>query len=186
MKKEEKSKKKRISSYLTGFLGILSDKKVDPKLLKLSDKILSAAKKKKKVLLLGNGASAAIASHLASDLTKEAGIKALTVNNTSLITALSNDWGYETWMKSALQFYADKGDIIILISSSGQSKNIVKAAKYAKKRGIFLATLTGFSKNNPAGEIADINLWVNSSCYNTIECTHMIWLTAIVENLREK
>src|SRR5688500_16986268 len=77
----------------------------------------------RKVLLAGNGASAAIASHVAVDLTRTAGIRALTFNEPDLITCLGNDHGYEHWVTKAIELYGDSGDVVVLISSSGQSPN---------------------------------------------------------------
>ena len=73
----------------------------------------------KKIILVGNGGSAAMASHVAVDFTKAARIRAVNFNESDLLTCLSNDYGYERWVEMALEFYADPGDLVILISSSG-------------------------------------------------------------------
>ena len=99
---------------------------------------------KNKILLLGNGGSAAMASHVSVDLTKQCGIRAINFNEADLITCFGNDYGYENWMKEAIKKYYDKGDLIILISSSGNSKNHVVAGNYCKKNKISLITFTGF------------------------------------------
>ena len=100
------------------------------------------ASKVAKVLLGGNGASAAIASHAAVDLTKQAGVRSLTLFDPPLITAFSNDYGYERWLQKALGFYMDSQDVIILISSSGKSKNIVNAGNFVKEKGNKLITFS--------------------------------------------
>ena len=82
---------------------------------------------------MGNGASAAISSHIANDLTKATKTKAFTFHDPSLITCFGNDFGYENWMKEALNHFSEEGDLIILISSSGTSKNIVEASNFCKK-----------------------------------------------------
>ena len=79
-----------------------------------------------------------------------------------------------------------KDDVIILISSSGKSKNIINAAKYAKKNNIYLVTLTGFKKNNPVSKLGNQNLWINSTEYNVIEMVHHIWLLSIVDLIQTK
>lgn len=135
----------------------------------------------KKIIVVGNGGSAAMASHVAVDLTKAAGCRAITFNEADLLTCFANDYGYENWVEKALNFYADKGDVVILISSSGTSKNIVNGANWAKQNGLSVVTLSGFNSDNPLKKIGDINLWVDSKGYNIIEMAHHIWLVAIVD-----
>ena len=134
-----------------------------------------------KVIIVGNGGSAAMASHVAVDLTKAAEVRAINFNEADLITCFANDYGYENWVTEALAAYADPNDLVILISSSGQSKNIVNAAKKTKLAGMNLITLSGFSESNPLRKIGDINFWLDSDNYNFVEMTHHIWLLAIVD-----
>jgi len=138
-------------------------------------------RKKKKVILVGNGGSAAMASHVSVDLTKICKIRAINFNEADLLTCFANDYGYENWVQKALSFYADKGDLLICISSSGQSKNIINGAKFAKKIGCKVVTLTGFDKKNKVRKIGHVNLWLNSKNYNLVEMTHHIWLLSIVD-----
>jgi D-sedoheptulose 7-phosphate isomerase len=155
---------------------------VDNDLLVKSAELFKNVKKTgKKIIVVGNGGSAAMASHVAVDLTKAAGCRAITFNEADLLTCFANDYGYENWVEKALYFYADKGDVVILISSSGTSKNIVNGAKWAKQNGLSVVTLSGFNSDNPLKEIGDINLWVESKGYNIIEMAHHIWLVAIVD-----
>lgn len=130
---------------------------------------------------MGNGGSAAIASHVTVDLTKMCKIRAINFNEADLLTCFSNDYGYENWVKKALSSYADKGDLLICISSSGESKNIINGANFAKKIGCKVITLTGFDGKNKVRKIGNINLWLNSKNYNIIEMTHHIWLLSIVD-----
>jgi D-sedoheptulose 7-phosphate isomerase len=132
-------------------------------------------------LLAGNGASAAIVSHAATDFTKQAGVRSQCFTDSSLITAFANDYGYENWVAKAIEFYFIEGDAVILISSSGRSKNIVNAAKLAKEKGLKVITFTGFESNNPLKLLGDVNFWLDSKAYNVIECTHMIWITTVVD-----
>ena len=145
---------------------------------------ISSLNKKNKIILIGNGGSASISSHVAVDITKILKKRAITFNEPNLITCFANDYGYERWAEKALEAYAIKDDIIILISSSGKSKNIINAAKYAKKNKIYLATFTGFKKNNPVSKIGNENLWVDSSEYNVIEMVHHIWLLSLVDLIK--
>ena len=115
------------------------------------------------MLIFGNGGSAAIASHVSVDLTKNAGVEAMNYNESDLITCFANDFGYEHWIDKAVNYYAKKNDILILISVSGSSPNVVNAAKNAKKNGIkHVITLTGKDKNNPLKKIGDTNIFINS------------------------
>jgi D-sedoheptulose 7-phosphate isomerase len=136
-----------------------------------------------KLMLAGNGASASIASHLATDFAKQGKVRAMAFNDANLITALGNDCSYENWIAQAVEIYADPQDILVLISSSGKSPNVVKAAHEAKARGLYVAAFTGFASDNPLGAAADINFWVESRSYNIVECTHMILLAGTVDLL---
>ena len=86
------------------------------------------------------------------------------------------------WIEKAIEFYSDQDDILILISSSGSSQNMVNAAKYAKKNKIkTIITLTGNKKDNPLKQLGDINFWVDSSAYNHVENIHQIILLSLVD-----
>ncbi len=139
----------------------------------------------KKIIVVGNGGSAAMASHVAVDFTKAAGIRAINFNEADLITCFANDYGYEYWVAKALEAYADLGDLAILISSSGKSLNIVKGAEKAKNIGVSVITVSGFLPGNPLRKLGDLNLWADSSDYNIVEMTHHVWLVAIVDFLIE-
>jgi len=143
-------------------------------------------KRKKKVIIFGNGGSAAIANHFSIDLTKTSKIRCVNFNESSLLTCFSNDYGYENWVKKTIEFHGDKGDLIILISSSGESKNMINACKYALKKKYFpIVTLTGFKKNNSLNKIGHINFWVKSKLYNHIENTHQFLLLSLVDSLKQ-
>ena len=143
-------------------------------------------KKKKKVLIFGNGGSAAIASHFTIDLLKNTKIRCINLNEASIITCLSNDYGYENWVKKSIEYHADKGDVIIIISSSGESKNMINACKFSKKNKISLITLTGFKEGNTISKYGKVNFWVNSKIYNHIENTHQFLLLAVIDSLSKK
>jgi len=143
----------------------------------------STRERGRKILLAGNGASAAIASHVAVDLTKAAGIRAVTFNDVDLITCFANDHGYEQWIAKAIECYGDAGDVAVLISSSGASANVVNAARHARTRGLGVVTLSGFDPDNPLRTLGDLNLWVNSRSYNIVETTHQSWLLAALDNI---
>lgn len=145
--------------------------------------VVDAQSKGGKVILAGNGGSAAIASHVSVDLTKNAGVRAINFNEANLITCFANDYGYKNWTEKAIELYADPGDLAILISSSGTSKNIINGGLKAKNMGLKVITFSGFNADNPLQQLGNINLWVDSRAYNIIELTHSIWLLAIVDQI---
>jgi D-sedoheptulose 7-phosphate isomerase len=152
------------------------------KLIKVSN-LIKKVSKKNKIILVGNGGSASMASHVAVDITKVLKIRAINFNEPNLLTCFSNDYGYENWVSEALKAYALKGDLIILISSSGQSKNLTNGAKMARKMGLKLVTLSGFKSSNPLRKIGHINLWTDTKIYNMVEMIHHIWLLSLVDFL---
>ncbi len=154
---------------------------------KVKKHIKITKKRGKKVIIFGNGGSAAIANHFSVDLTKISKIRCVNFNESSLLTCFSNDYGYENWVKKTLEFHADAGDLIILISSKGESKNMINACKYLRKKRFFpVITLTGFKKNNSLSKIGHINFWVNSKIYNHVENTHQLLLLSLVDATKKK
>ena len=155
---------------------------IKKKLINLKKIFIITKKNKKKILIFGNGGSAAIASHFSIDLTKNAKIRCTNYNESDLITCFSNDYGYERWVEMAIRYYGNKGDVLIVISSSGKSKNIINGCIAAKKKKFLkIITLTGHSMNNPVKKLGDINLWINSKAYNYIENIHQFWLLSLVD-----
>ena len=152
---------------------------------KAASMVWTAHQSGKKIIVVGNGGSAAMASHVAVDFTKAAGIRAINFNEADLITCFANDYGYEYWVAKALEAYADPGDLAILISSSGKSSNILNGAGKAKKMGMSVITVSGFLSDNPLRKLGEVNLWVSSSEYNIVEMTHHVWLVAIIDYLIE-
>ena len=172
-----------IKSYLEDFSDLLkpNDELIE-KLIRVRNLLLEVRKNNKKVLIFGNGGSAAIASHFSVDLTKNARLRCVNFNEADLITCFANDYGFEHWVEKAIDFYGDDGDLLILISSSGQSENMlngVKAARNANFKSV--VTLSGFAKDNPLSQLGDINLWLDSRAYNFVESVHQIWLLTIVD-----
>ena len=154
------------------------------KLERVKNYLKNLKKSKKKVLIFGNGGSAAIASHFTIDLLKNAKIKCVNFNEASTITCLSNDFGYENWVKKSIEYNSDSNDMVIIISSSGESKNMINACKYSLKKKIHpLITFTGFKKDNTVSKLGNINFWVNSKKYNHIENTHQFLLLSLVDSL---
>ncbi|MEW6087940.1 MAG: SIS domain-containing protein [bacterium] len=149
----------------------------------VSKTILKRAKQGNKIIIIGNGGSASIASHMATDFLKNIKIPALAFTDASLLTCLSNDLGYENVFSAPIGILADKGDVLFAISSSGKSKNILNAVSMARKKGCFIAGLSGFSPDNPLREMGDINFYLPSSSYGDVEVTHMAICHAVIDIL---
>ena len=128
----------------------------------------------KKILVIGNGGSAAIASHIQNDLCKATGIRSMVLTETSLLTALTNDDGYETAYQQQVQLWAEPGDMLIAISSSGQSENILRACAVAQNHGVFILTMSGFSPTNTLRQLGDLNFYIDSDSYGMVELSHSI------------
>ncbi len=134
-----------------------------------------------RILLVGNGGSAAIASHLAIDLTKNAGVPAVCFNDASAITCLANDYGYEHWMAHAVRLYGRSGDSLVAISSSGRSANVLNAVAQARKDGMQVVTLSGMKPDNPLRKNGQVNFWVDSQAYNIVETAHQFFLMSVAD-----
>lgn len=140
-----------------------------------------------KIIIVGNGGSAAIASHFSVDLTKSAGIRCVNFNEAGLITCLANDYGHDHWIEKAVEFYGDEGNVLIAVSSSGQSENILDGCKAARKSKFSsVITFSGFRSDNSLRKMGDVNLWVDSKTYNFVESIHQLWLVAIVDLINSK
>jgi len=172
-----------LADYFDRYRNLLFDRDAIDKMIAMRDVLRAASEAGGKIIFAGNGASAAIASHCAVDFTKQGGLRSVTFNESDLITCLANDYGYESWIEKALEYWADPGDVLVLISSSGRSPNVVNAARHWKGVGNALVTLTGFEPDNPLAAAGDINFWVNSRAYNVIECVHQVWLMAVCDLL---
>ena len=177
------SDKDFVKKYLKDFSSLITPTdEIIEKISLIKKTLLDVKKNNSKVMIFGNGGSAAIASHVSVDLTKNAGIRSVNYNEADLITCFSNDYGYERWIEKAIEFYGEGKDILILVSSSGKSLNMINACKAAKKKNILkIITLTGHEKNNPLSKLGDINLWIESKAYNFIENTHQLWLLTVCD-----
>ena len=143
------NEKEFIKDYIQLYKDSLINNDVSDKLIYLKDQLLKIKKNNRKVIIAGNGGSAAIASHVCVDFTKQGGIRSVNFNEADLITCFANDFGYENWLEKSLEFYADKKDLVILISSSGKSQNIINALEIGKL-GVMLAQLSyyKYSRDN--------------------------------------
>jgi D-sedoheptulose 7-phosphate isomerase len=134
-----------------------------------------------KVLLIGNGGSAAIVSHVQNDLCKVVGVRALVFNEAPLLTAVANDHGYHQVFHKPVDLWADERDLLIAVSSSGESENIVKAAARAKDKGCRVVTFTGFAPGNRLRQIGDVNIYVPDSAYGYVENAHQLIAHCVID-----
>ena len=173
--------KKFLDDYWQRYQKLLLNSRNDEDLIKMRDEIHKTFHSRGKLIFVGNGASASLCSHAATDFTKQAKIPSIAFNDHNLITALSNDYGYENWVKKAIEYYSNENDMLIFISVSGESKNLINGIKFANNNNLKTASLTGSDKNNTLKKNSDLSLWVDSKAYNIVESIHTIWITLIID-----
>lgn len=140
---------------------------------------------KKTMYFIGNGASAMMAGHMAADASKNGGFRSLAFNDAALMTAVSNDICYEQCFSFPLMRFADPGDVLTAISSSGNSPNVVAAIEQARGMGLGVITLTGLKADNKARTLGDLNFYIPASTYGLVEASHQAllhgWLDLYME-----
>jgi len=140
------------------------------------------------IFLIGNGASASMASHVATDLSKNANIKSIVFTDLSLITATANDISFEDVFAEPLRNFSKSGDMVVAISSSGRSKNILKAVKTAKEGGVYVVTLSAMTHENPLRNMGGMNFYVPAQTYGMAETCHAAilhhWIDRILNKIK--
>lgn len=170
---------------------ILNDEKFINTIQVIADVIVDAYSKGKKVLTAGNGGSAGDAQHIAGELVSRfffdrPGLSAFALStDTSILTAIGNDYGYELSFSRQIQANANKGDVFIGISTSGNSKNIIKAIEEAKKKGVITVGLVG-ERPCEMDKICDYILKVPSTSTPTIQESHIMIGHIICATVEEK
>jgi D-sedoheptulose 7-phosphate isomerase len=139
-----------------------------------------------KIIVIGNGGSAAIASHVQNDLCKAVGVKAMVLTETSLFTALINDHSYAEAYEKQVQMWAAADDLLLAISSSGKSENILRAAHAAAERHCTVITFSGFKPENPLRKMGTLNFYVPSSHYGFVELSHTSQLHFLTDSAAEQ
>ena len=136
---------------------------------------------KGRIFFLGNGASSAFANHMALDFSKNGGILSRSLSDSAFLTALSNDYSFESAMVEYLKI-EDIGseDLVITISSSGNSPNIVNVLKFCKENAIPTIALSGLKEGNHSVNLADYSIYVPMKTYGIVECIHQIFLHLIL------
>jgi len=134
---------------------------------------------------VGNGASAMMSSHMAADASKNGGFRSQAFNDTALMTAVSNDIAYEECFASPLRRFADRGDILVTISSSGDSPNIIRSIEAGRELGLYIITLTGMKPGNRSRRMGDLNFYIPAVTYGQVEVSHQailhFWLDRFIE-----
>ena len=172
---------KFLNNYWATYKRILFESRDDETIVQIKKIFKKVSKDGGKIIFVGNGASASLSSHAATDFTKQAKIEAIAFNDHNLITALSNDYGYEFWVSKAIELYSANDDMLIFISVSGESKNLINGIDFANKNNLKTASLTGSKENNKLRSKSDTSLWVDSKAYNIVESIHTIWITLIID-----
>lgn len=137
-----------------------------------------------RLYLAGNGGSAGVASHAVTDFLNVGKLRAMTLHEPSLMTCMSNDYGYEVAFARILATLASADDMLIAISSSGQSANIRNACAEMRKLGGKTITLSGFKRDNPLRSLGDVNIWLDSTDYGMVEIGHQFVLHNIADRIR--
>jgi D-sedoheptulose 7-phosphate isomerase len=140
-------------------------------------------KKSKRIFFIGNGGSNSICSHMMEDYAKIANYPTFAFSDAALITCFANDYGFENAMAEWLKIHFTEGDLLVAISSSGNSANINNAVNFVNGINQNIITLSGFEKNNQLVGKGLINFWLDSSSYGIVECYHQTILHIILDEL---
>lgn len=147
------------------------------------DQLRATAPSGRNVFVIGNGGSASVASHVVNDLVNVGQLRSFVLHDASLLTCMANDYGYAHAYATMIERVAVAGDILIAISSSGRSANILNAVTALRARGGFAITLSGFSSDNPLRRAGQLNFWVDSADYGVVEIAHQFILHTICDAL---
>jgi phosphoheptose isomerase len=179
-----------IGSYLHDYAAALKDA-IDAisteAVERVCERVCSAAENGSQILVVGNGGSAAIAEHLCCDWTKGTNCtghpvissRSLTANS-AIYSAIANDYGFEHVFDTQVEFFAKEGDVLIAISSSGNSPNVLNAVTRAKELGLFVAGFSGFNGGKLA-EMADASVYVPTHNYGIVEDAHQAVMHIIAQ-----
>ncbi len=138
------------------------------------------------VFFIGNGGSSAIASHMTADYMKNGGLNTHSLYDNAVITCMGNDYGYEFIFSRPMELLVRKNDLVVAISSSGNSSNIIHAIETARSKGAGVITFTGFEPDNRVKQMGDINVYVPCKKYGIVESIHNLILQQIVDLIMER
>jgi D-sedoheptulose 7-phosphate isomerase len=159
---------------------------LEVEILSLEKRLLQLKVENQNLYIVGNGGSAGVAAHAVTDFFNVAKIRATTLHESSLLTCMANDFGYENAIARMLTQILNPGDIVMTISSSGNSMNMINAATIAREKGAYVVTFTGFSADNPLRHLGDANFWLDSVDYGFVEVGHQFLLHNIADRFNEK
>lgn len=152
----------------------------------LLDKLVAIRERSNKAFFIGNGGSAGIAMHMATDFLKNGRIRTHSMHDPATLTCLANDYGYENVFSKQVEMAADAGDCLIAISSSGKSENILRAVHTAQDRNCHVVTFSGFSPDNPLRSLGSCGIYVPSNEYGIVESIHQLILQQVVDELKDR
>lgn len=135
---------------------------------------------------IGNGGSSAIASHMTADFMKNGGMNTYSLYDNAVTTCMGNDYGYQYIFSRPMEFLLREGDLVVAISSSGNSANILNALETARMKGASIITFTGFEPNNRAKQTGDVNVYVPCRKYGIVESIHNLILQQVVDLIMER
>ena len=139
----------------------------------------------RQLFFAGNGGSAAIAEHMTADYLKNGHMRSVSLYDSPVLTCLGNDYGYEHVFSKQLDMMGERGDVLVAISSSGNSQNIIKAIEVMRSLRGNVVTFTGFDKNNKARGLGDVNVYVPCDRYGMVESIHQLILQQVVDEMVE-
>lgn len=185
------------SEYINEFINKLQNTRIylrekeegisyDEGIQQLLDLFSKHKKNKSNLFFIGNGGSSAIASHMTADFMKNGGMNTYSLYDNAVTTCMGNDYGYEYIFSKPLEFLVKENDLLVAISSSGNSKNIVNAIQVAADRNAEIITLTGFKPDNQARRLGNLNVYVPSEKYGIVESIHNLILQQIVDMIMER
>ena len=132
---------------------------------------------------VGNGGSAGIAMHMTADFLKNGGLRTHGMYDPATLTCLANDFGYEQCFSRQIEWLANPGDVLVAVSSSGESANVLNATKVAGEKGCRIVTLTGFRPDNTLRRMGERNIYVPCDEYGIVESIHNLILQQVVDEI---
>lgn len=184
------------SAYIREFMSVLKHTKIyvgtnieldyEAGIDKLMECFTKHKELRSQIFFIGNGGSSAIASHMTADFMKNGGMNTYSLYDNAVITCMGNDYGYDSIFSRPLEFLVKEGDLLVAISSSGNSTNICKAIETAKGKGAEIITFTAFRPDNKAKQMGDINVYVCVEKYGMAESTHNLILQQLVDMIMER
>jgi D-sedoheptulose 7-phosphate isomerase len=171
----------QLNTYRDKFIAFLESRELESQVRQAVELI----GKHRRIFFIGNGGSNSICSHMMEDFAKVLRYESFSFSDPALITCFANDYGYEAAIREWLKVFFKEGDLLVAISSSGNSPNINSAVDYARELNRKVITLTGFKSDNKLRSKGNINFYVDASTYGIVECFHQTILHIILDQINE-